>query len=466
MTEMSSPVSMDAPVRKINGDDDSTLEASVVPYDEDLLERSRTQWQFGDWESLAQLKRGTLQHHPDRAKLALLAAAGHLQCGSADQARRYVRLALDWGCDKKLVSRILIAGVHNSLGRAAALDGKHPNALNHFEKSIELGARGNDARLLREARIQHQYGQMDLISSCSKVLFGVYGNYVGEQHVHSLARSSLRQKNLLRYAKSDIDVPLEKNYKHQFAAKHALCHYPTGAIYTFIPKNGCTTLRYSLALANSCISGPDDFEWIHKNNDTFIAKLQELVNARYSFVVLRCPYARLASVYLDKIVGNRDIDSSFNKINILSKPIEDFSFRDFLRILSNSGAIMENHHWAPQVSFLVYDNYTDWFRLEKFNEISSRLFKKIGLAVVDTRCMAKHGLDQYELKSGSFSDTPARDIAKMRSNGISPDHSSLYDTQLLDFVNEFYSDDISLYKSIFGLYSLKYDSPVLSRIGN
>jgi hypothetical protein len=91
-----------------------------VPYDENLLEKSRTQWQFGDWESLAKLERDTLRHHPDRAKLALLAAAGHLQTDHPAQARQYIRLAQDWGCSKKLVTRILAAGVHNSLGRAAA----------------------------------------------------------------------------------------------------------------------------------------------------------------------------------------------------------------------------------------------------------------------------------------------------------------------------------------------------------
>jgi hypothetical protein len=29
---------------------------AVVPYDENLLERARTQWQFGDWQSLASLE--------------------------------------------------------------------------------------------------------------------------------------------------------------------------------------------------------------------------------------------------------------------------------------------------------------------------------------------------------------------------------------------------------------------------
>lgn len=47
-----------------------------VRYDESLFEHARTQWQFGDWNSLAQLDPDTLQHHPDHAKLALPAAAG------------------------------------------------------------------------------------------------------------------------------------------------------------------------------------------------------------------------------------------------------------------------------------------------------------------------------------------------------------------------------------------------------
>lgn len=72
-----------------------------VAYDEDLLERARTQWQFGDWESLANLQRDTLQHHPDRAKLALLAAAGQQQLGNTEQARQFTRLATQWGASKK-----------------------------------------------------------------------------------------------------------------------------------------------------------------------------------------------------------------------------------------------------------------------------------------------------------------------------------------------------------------------------
>ncbi len=136
--------------------------ASPVPFDENLLERARTQWQFGDWQSLAQLSRDTLQHHPDRAKLALLAAAGRLQTDQIDEARQYIRLAKDWGVSKKLLTRILAAGVHNSLGRAAAIAGEQPRALQHFHSALATGSPGSEARLLAQARISHQYQQLGL----------------------------------------------------------------------------------------------------------------------------------------------------------------------------------------------------------------------------------------------------------------------------------------------------------------
>lgn len=137
-------------------------EQTVILYDENLLERSRTQWQFGDWYSLAQISREVLQHHPDRAKLALLAAAGCLQIGMMAQGKQFIYLAKDWGASKKLVGQILIAGVYNSLGRAAAIGNEQERAIQHFHSSIKMGTPGNDARLLVTARIHQQHEQLGL----------------------------------------------------------------------------------------------------------------------------------------------------------------------------------------------------------------------------------------------------------------------------------------------------------------
>lgn len=141
-------------------DETMGLTQIVMPYDENLLERARTQWQFGDWENLARIDRDTLQHHPDRAKLALLAAAGRLQTGQDAEAKAFIRLAQDWGVSKKLISQLLIAGVHNSIGRAATICNQQQRALKHFEIAIEIGTPGNDTKLLTRARAEVQLGQL------------------------------------------------------------------------------------------------------------------------------------------------------------------------------------------------------------------------------------------------------------------------------------------------------------------
>jgi hypothetical protein len=160
-----------------------------VPYDENLLERTRTQWQFGDWESLTKLERNTLQHHPDRAKLALLVAAGHMQQGDTYAARQFTRLAQDWGCSKKLVSQILIAGVHNSLGRAAAVIGQQPRALQHFESAISIGTPGSEVHLIAQARVVEQIAQLRLPSgTLSLQILRKHREYLS---VHGLLHSGI-----------------------------------------------------------------------------------------------------------------------------------------------------------------------------------------------------------------------------------------------------------------------------------
>jgi FkbM family methyltransferase len=145
-------------------------EQHLVPYDENLLEKARTQWQFGDWENLVKLDRDTLQHHPDRAKLALLAASGLLQLGKAPLARQFIRLAQDWGSGKKLVSQILIAGTYNTLGRAAAANRQEQRAIQHFEASISVAMPQSDIRLLGQARTIRETAKLGLLSQAARLM--------------------------------------------------------------------------------------------------------------------------------------------------------------------------------------------------------------------------------------------------------------------------------------------------------
>lgn len=132
--------------------ENKATEPYAMAYDQDLLDKYRTLWQSGEWESLVTLDSDILEHHPDRAKLALIIASAWQQLNELIIARGFIKKAKDWGCDKKLIAQIVIAGVHNTLGRVASLNGDEVRAMTHFRDAVK-GVSG-DAKLASQARAQ------------------------------------------------------------------------------------------------------------------------------------------------------------------------------------------------------------------------------------------------------------------------------------------------------------------------
>jgi hypothetical protein len=137
-----------------HGPKDAAAGNGLLPYDENLLERARIQWHVGDWDALAQIAGEAIQHHPARAKLALLVSAAHQQNGNSGQARNYLLLAKDWGCSKTLAAQVLLASAHNTLGRAALLLNDPVRAHSHFRTA--LADRSGSAGMVQARQLQEQ----------------------------------------------------------------------------------------------------------------------------------------------------------------------------------------------------------------------------------------------------------------------------------------------------------------------
>ena len=137
--------------------------ANGMPGDQSPLAAALAQWQHGDWSLLAQMSTEMLEKHPQRAQLALLSAAGHLQLGHAETGRNLIHMALAAGCDTGTAARLLVSGVHNTLGRAAALNGHTTSATEHFARSIEVSPFRNDSPLIAQAqaRAREQLAQTE-----------------------------------------------------------------------------------------------------------------------------------------------------------------------------------------------------------------------------------------------------------------------------------------------------------------
>lgn len=256
-------------------------------------------------------------------------------------------------------------------------------------------------------------------------------------------------RRLLRHTRHNLET-LADNTAHQFAANHALSIYRSDAIYSFIPKNACSTMRYTIALANGAIADAADFNWIHANNLTFRASLGELAKARYTFVILRDPFLRLGSCFLDKMVDQTPIAWHFQALTHYRHAPPALTFRQFVCGIKDQ--LAENEHWRPQVDFLVYEDYDDFFCLEEFAKAVAGLRRRIGLEVCDARQLTRHGTDQFAALPGDecFADTPAHRIAELKRRGRIPRIAQLYDAALSATAARLYAADFSLYTSKTG----------------
>ena len=234
-----------------------------------------------------------------------------------------------------------------------------------------------------------------------------------------------------------------QNKLYAFSLEHSLSIYPLDAVYTFIPKNACSTLRYSIAIANGFLGDISDIDWIHQNNPTFMSTQREVALASYTFVILRCPYTRIASCFLNQVV-----DGKFNSYDQMGNKLSG-NFHDFLSVIKSQQRSERDQHWRNQSDFLHYEKYDEYFSLESFSEAINSLGTR-GFTVHDTRAVLKHDLTNMKRVDGDFAKMKREEFLKMKEEGYTPNYKSMFGDVEINLVNDIYNDDINLYKSHFG----------------
>jgi predicted O-methyltransferase YrrM len=231
----------------------------LVPYDENLLERARTQWQFGDWQSLANLERDSLQHHPDRSKLILLAAAGRLQLGQTAEARQYLRLAQDWGCGRQLISQVLISGVHNTIGMAAAIGGQQQRSALHFDRAIRIGSPGGDLKLLTKVRSDHQIAFLKISEASKPEIISI----------NSLEKTKEEKYLKLKKELTELRNQREKINRENSLLENLLFKKDLSSIYKSIEESKNIILKESESISSKLMH-KIDFNWIKKDVNSWL----------------------------------------------------------------------------------------------------------------------------------------------------------------------------------------------------
>lgn len=243
---------------------------------------------------------------------------------------------------------------------------------------------------------------------------------------------------------------------HELAHDHSISVFPSNAIYSMIPKNACSTMRLSIGMANGAIAESGNWRWIHLNNKTFRPSLRELATASYTFAILRCPFARLVSCFLDKFVSRKPEAWHFHELSGEKVDLARLTFRNFCVELARPQIKHSNIHWRPQVDFLVYRQYDELFCVEEFGKAADVLREKIGLEIVDSRHLVRHDSSHYKLlpHTKSFADTEIWQIEAIMLSGMRPDPVSFYDSDLVELVSAAYVEDLKLFHRLFSGKSL------------
>lgn len=364
------------------------------------------------------------------------------------------------------------------------------SALANYRKAIELHGSPPHWFYSSLAAISSQLGQtLEAISAYQAVTsikpdcaVGIYLNLgrlleiQGQLEAAITAYQTVLQSSQNRYASADAYQGLMRIYaqKAQQAQQKSLIqrylvNHRHKIIFCPIPKNACTLFKLMIVEHSD---SQKHFQESCENIHSYTAKegtgfgLDQLEHLRdqefFKFVILRNPFERLVSAYLDKFVKPLELEPFAQAVvqdicQHLNQPLDfqrSITFRQFVDYLSNTEDGWMNEHWRPQYTFLA-NNLIDFDLIGQFEQLEQTLeILEAKFNIQITRDPSEyHNKPEYRTFYQNFNHS--REFHEMypaqlrQLNGL-PSAANLYTPELKERVEQRYKEDIVLYKHHFG----------------
>ncbi len=128
----------------------------------------KDQWLLGNWRALAGIELSAIDGQADRAEIALLAGSALQQLGEAGRAETFIRQAAAWGCPRRTLAQVLIAGACNTFGNIAAIRRDDEQAASYFARAVDADRPGRaDATRLAERRRNGEMARIGLFADAA-----------------------------------------------------------------------------------------------------------------------------------------------------------------------------------------------------------------------------------------------------------------------------------------------------------
>jgi len=160
-------------------------------------------------------------------------------------------------------------------------------------------------------------------------------------------------------------------------------------------------------------------------------------NNYYRVLIIRNPFNRVISAYLDKALHN------FIPLNNLCKKhrtsIQALTFRKFVEILYLERNNKMNGHWAPLMDCNKPKKYNKIIKMEFLGKHMNSLAKKFNY----NRFPAKKTI--VKKQTVLLADVPAKKLKAMNKNDVK-NYKNYFDKEIVQMVNEIYKDDLKTFK--------------------
>jgi hypothetical protein len=190
-------------------------------------------------------------------------------------------------------------------------------------------------------------------------------------------------------------------------------------------------------------------EWFRSNIKDYIhtdLKLSKAINRKYTIdpysvqkfygyykmIVVRNPYYRLVSCFLDK--GFAKFNPLIQLCSIHNISLENLTFRLFVRMIRTQPEEEMNGHWRPYSVRINPNHYQRTIKLEELNKDMDIIAQKFNMTQFPSNKRVN------KRKNGSLMDIPLKELIKMDKDLIRT-YKNYYDLGLKYKVKKLYKKD-------------------------
>ncbi|MGD1804564.1 tetratricopeptide repeat protein [Dapis sp. BLCC M126] len=354
--------------------------------------------------------------------------------------------------------------VRLELGDILTKQEKWEEATKAYHQVIDLKLKLSEAYLglanvlmLKGDTLQQQEKSSEAIASYNQAL-DIPTNIHIEKQIHSKLMSIYLKEGKLEEA----ELSYQKSIINRYLVNHKL-----KIIYCPIPKNACT-------MFNTIMVEHSDYSQQYKESSEdiheYIGRLEvemRLTEPSYmqnpdyfKFVILRNPFKRLVSAYLNLIVKRpKPISFAYKLVMDVYKDLgmkpdihKSITFSQFINYLVKTDNDRLNAHWRPQHTFLCLGRFQfDYIgQFENLNQVKKDLNQKSQLKIPENILEYKRTkYSNYKLENKLHKKHPDELRRLIKKVGGFPKSEVFYTPEIEAMVREKYAEDIKIYESEF-----------------